>query len=52
MHAVGVSLRFRGETIPNGSFVDLDDIMYTDPDDANTRDPPSIVIPEMKHCSV
>ena len=41
MHAVGVSLRFRGEIIPNGSFVDLDDIMYTDPDDANSRDPPS-----------
>ena len=30
--AVGVSLRFRGVTIPNGSFVDFDDIMYTTPD--------------------
>ena len=34
MYSVGVSLRFQGETIPNGSFVDLDDIMYTDPDGA------------------
>ena len=34
VHAVGVSLRFRGEIIPNGSFVDLDDIMFTDPDRA------------------
>ena len=34
MHAVGVFLRLRGETIPNGSYVDLDDIMYTDPDRA------------------
>ena len=35
VHAVGVSLQFRGETIPNGSFVDLEDIMYTDPDGAS-----------------
>ena len=41
MYSVGVSLRFQGETIPNGSFVDLDDIMYTNPDDANNDDLPS-----------
>ena len=28
---VGVSLMFRGVTIPNDSYVDLDDIMYTAP---------------------
>ena len=41
IHAVDVSLWLRGETIPNGSFVDLDDIMYTNPDDANNDDLPS-----------
>ena len=41
MHAVGVSLRFRGETIPNGSFVDLDDIMYTTSDMPPFTDLPS-----------
>ena len=29
--AVGVSLKFRGVTIPNDSIVDIDDIMYTSP---------------------
>ena len=28
-YAVGVSLVLRGEVLPNDSFVDLDDIMYT-----------------------
>ena len=27
IHAVGVSLRFRGETLPNDSFVDIDDVL-------------------------
>ena len=27
LHAAGVSLKFRGESLPNDSFVDLDDIV-------------------------
>ena len=57
MHAVGVALRFRGETIPNGSFVDLDDIMYTDPDGAsdlpsnrNPRDEASKCVTDLVDC--
>jgi hypothetical protein len=42
IHAVGVSLRLRGATIPNDSFVDLDDIMYTAPStDQSVSEPPS-----------
>ena len=43
-HAVGVSLRYRGETLPSDSFVDIDDILNTggvsnnNPSNTNPRD--------------
>ena len=37
--AVGVSLMLRGEVVPNDSFVDLEDIMFTGP--SGSTDPPS-----------
>ena len=38
---VGVSLMFRGATIPNNSFVDIDDIMYTSPENPCCTELPS-----------
>ena len=52
MHAVGVSLKLHGVTIPNNSLVDLDEILYTapnteccsqDPTNANGRHDQTIV---------
>ena len=40
-HADGVSLRLRGETVPNGGFVDNDDIMFIAPNLAFLSDLPS-----------
>jgi hypothetical protein len=60
MHAVGVSLRFRGATIPNDSFVDLDDIMYTVPvwemgpsdlpSNTNSRDEAVLCLTDLEDC--
>ena len=58
MYTVGVSLRFRGATIPNGSFVDLDDIMYTDPgsnrsdipSNTNPRDEALLCVTDLEDC--
>ena len=37
--AVGVSLKFQGESLPNGSFVDIDDLLYTAPFSCCNEDP-------------
>ena len=39
IYTVGVSLKFWGETIPNNSFVDLDDILYRATFDGFREDP-------------
>ena len=57
-HAAGVTLSLRGVTIPNGSFVDFDDIMYTAPlpccDDLpsnrNTRDEALKCVTDLENC--
>ena len=41
LHADGVSLKLQGVTIPNGSLVDLEDIMYFNPDDRRNNILPS-----------
>ena len=38
-HSDGVSLMLHGETIPNNSLVDLDDVLYTAPDPGFNVDP-------------
>jgi hypothetical protein len=56
--AVGVSLRFRGAAIPNDSFVDLDDIMYTAPgtvesdlpSNTNPRDEAVLCVTDLEDC--
>ena len=58
--AVGVSLRFRGAAIPNDSFVDLDDVMYTVPPGAggpsdlpsntNPRDEAVLCVTDLEDC--
>jgi hypothetical protein len=56
--AVGVSLRFRGAAIPNDSFVDLDDVMYTQPSgvasdlpsNRNTRDEAVLCVTDLEDC--
>ena len=56
--AVGVSLKFRGVTIPSDSFVDLDDIMYTAPSSAdlpsnsNPRDEALLCVTDLVDCCV
>jgi hypothetical protein len=56
--AVSVSLRFRGAAIPNDSFVDLDDIMYTAPgtvesdlpSNTNPRDEAVLCVTDLEDC--
>jgi hypothetical protein len=57
--AVDVSLRFRGAAIPNDSFVDLDDIMYTAPgswpgtdlpSNTNPRDEAVLCVTDLEDC--
>ena len=57
---VGVSLKFRGVTIPNDSYVDLNDIMYTAPfsqglyadlpSNTNPRDEALLCITDLVDC--
>jgi hypothetical protein len=55
---VGVSLKFRGETIPNDSFVDFDDVMYTVPSgpysdlpsNTNSRDEAVLCVTDLEDC--
>ena len=39
LHVVGVSLKLRGVTIPNNSLVDIEDILYTAPQQCCNQDP-------------
>ena len=57
-HAAGVTLSLRGVTIPNGSFVDFDDVMYTAPNpccndlpsNRNTRDEALKCVTDLVDC--
>ena len=53
--AVGVSLMLRGEVLPNDSFVDMDDIMYTRssgeaPSNRNPRDEALTCVTDLVDC--
>ena len=58
VHTVGVSLRFRGAALPNDSFVDIDDVMYTEPSgplsdlpsNTNTRDEAVLCVTDLVDC--
>ena len=58
MHADGVSLWFRGVTIPNNSLVDFDDVMYTSPrlccndlpSNNNPRDEALLCVTDLEDC--
>ena len=56
--SVGVSLKLRGVIIPNGSFLDIDDIMYTAPhsccndlpSNTNPRDEALLCVTDLVDC--